>query len=420
MMIGMERLRERKWQVVAMLFLAGGLNYVDRTSIAAVFPLIKADLHATDFELGAIGSVFLWSYAAGAPFAGMLADRVSRSRLIACSLAAWSLIMILCGLVTGIPQLLVLRVLLGLAECVYIPASVTLIADHHGDDSRATAMGIHLAGLNLAVVVGGTLSGYLGEHFGWRFGLILLGATGLLLSVLGWFILQDRPAAAAEPTERESVATTLAALARVPTYWIIVSEEILTSTGIWMFYNWMPLYFREMFSMSLTGAGFSGTFMLQSAAIIGISAGGVLSDRVTRDRPLRRMLLLGYFYCASAPFLLIFLGRPKLEILSICIFAFSLLRTFGQINEGPVLCDLFPKRRRALAFGVMSCGTMISGGLGVLAAGYLKADFGLGAVFAGVSAAILISGLLALAGARWFYERDMRRAKAISMASAMS
>ena len=127
------------------------------------------------------------------------------------------------------------------------------------------------------------------------------------------------------------------------------------------------MYFREMFSMSLTGAGFSGTFMLQSAAIIGISAGGVLSDRVTRDRPLRRMLLLGYFYCASAPFLLIFLGRPKLEILFICMFVFSLLRTFGQINEGPVLCDLFPKHRRALAFGVMSCGTMISGGLGVLA-----------------------------------------------------
>ena len=71
-MIGIERLRERKWQVVAMLFLAGGLNYVDRTSIAAVFPLIKADLHATDVELGAIGSMFLWSYAAGAPFAGML------------------------------------------------------------------------------------------------------------------------------------------------------------------------------------------------------------------------------------------------------------------------------------------------------------------------------------------------------------
>ncbi len=411
-MIWIERLRERKWQVVAMLFLAGGLNYVDRTSLAAVYPLIKADLHASDFELGAIGSVFLWSYAMAAPFGGMLADRVSRSRLIACSLGLWSLITVLSGLVTAVPQLLVLRGLLGLAECVYIPASITLIADHHGDDSRATAMGIHLAGMNLAVVVGGTLSGYLGDHFGWRIGLIALGTVGLILAGFAWFVLQDGPVTAAEATSGEAIKETLAALARVPTYWIIVSEEILTSIGIWMFYNWMPLYFRETFNMSLTGAGFYGTFMLQSAAIIGISAGGVLSDRVTRKHPRRRMLLLGFFYCAAAPFLLIFLGHPKLEILSLCIFVSSLLRTLGQINEGPVLCDLFPKRRRAVAFGVMSCGTMISGGLGVLAAGYLKADFGLGAVFAGVSAAVLMSGLLALAGARWFYERDMQRAKA--------
>src|SRR5262245_15400758 len=108
-----------KWRVVAMLFLAGGLNYVDRTSIAAVFPLLKSDLHATDLQLGAIGSVFLWSYAIGAPFAGMVADRFSRSRLIVGSLAAWSAITTLCGLVTDIQQLLILRFLLGFAECLY-------------------------------------------------------------------------------------------------------------------------------------------------------------------------------------------------------------------------------------------------------------------------------------------------------------
>ncbi|MBC8035859.1 MAG: MFS transporter, partial [Rhizobiales bacterium] len=147
-----------KWRVVAMLFLVGGLNYVDRTSIAAVFPLLKADLHASDLQLGAIGSVFLWSYAIGAPFAGLLADRVSRSRLIVVSLAAWSVITTLCGLVTDIQQLLVLRFLLGFAECIYVPAAIPLLADHHGPDTRGTAMGIHLAGLNLAVVAGGTLS----------------------------------------------------------------------------------------------------------------------------------------------------------------------------------------------------------------------------------------------------------------------
>ncbi|MEO7652276.1 MAG: MFS transporter, partial [Bryobacteraceae bacterium] len=259
-------INERKWQIVAMLFMAGGLNYVDRTSIAAVYPLIKADLNASDVELGAIGSVFLWSYAAGAPLAGVLADRFSRSRLIVFSMAAWSLIMVLCGFVTNVPQMLTLRVLLGFAECLYVPAAITLIADHHSSDTRASAMGIHLAGINLAVVVGGTMSGYLGEHFGWRIGLILLGGLGLALSVAAWFVLHDGPSPVREAGERESVITTLGALVRVPTYLIIVAEEVLTSIGIWMFYNWMPLYFRETFNMSLTGAGFSGTVLLQAAA----------------------------------------------------------------------------------------------------------------------------------------------------------
>jgi MFS family permease len=133
----------------------------------------RGSAHATDIQLGEIGSFFLWSYAIAAPFSGMLADRVSRSRLIAISLASWSLVMTLCGAVKGVEQLLALRVLLGIAESLYIPAAIALIADHHDPETRGTAMGIHLAGINLAVVLGGTLSGYLGEHVGWRAGIIL-------------------------------------------------------------------------------------------------------------------------------------------------------------------------------------------------------------------------------------------------------
>lgn len=398
-----------KWRVVAMLFLVGGLNYVDRTSIAAVFPLLKADLHASDMQLGAIGSVFLWSYALGAPFAGLLADRVSRSRLIVISLAAWSLITTLCGLVTDIQQLLVLRFLLGFAECLYVPAAIPLLADHHGTDTRGTAMGIHLAGLNLAVVVGGTLSGYLGEHAGWRAGLILLGVTGLVLSVIAHFVLRDGPPVPKAVQENQDVWSDFRAIVRVPTYWVIVGENTLASIGLWMFFNWMPLYFRETFGMGLTAAGFNGTVYFQVAAVIGVSLGGVISDRFTRGGPARRMFLMAGFYLLAAPFLLIFLGKPALLPLTACIFISSLLRTLGQANEGPILCDVLTPRRRALALGIMSCCTMTSGGFGVFAAGYLKQDFGLGGVFAGVSGIIFLAGLLALYGALRLYPRDLAK-----------
>ena len=65
----------RKWQVLALLFCAGGLNYADRTAISTLFPLLRADLAMTDVGMAAVGSLFLWSYAATSPIAGIVADR---------------------------------------------------------------------------------------------------------------------------------------------------------------------------------------------------------------------------------------------------------------------------------------------------------------------------------------------------------
>ena len=159
---------EQKWQTVMVLFFVAGLNYADRTAISAVFPLVRADLALSDVGLAAIGSVFLWAYGIGSPFAGYLADRMSRSRLVVWSLLGWSIATIATAFVRDLNTMLISRVLLGIAECAYLPAAVALIADHHDSDTRATAMGVHLAGLNAGLIGGGFLCGYIGEHYGWR------------------------------------------------------------------------------------------------------------------------------------------------------------------------------------------------------------------------------------------------------------
>ena len=113
---------------------------------------------------------------------GVIADRFSRSRVIAISLAAWSLVTAATGLVSGSGQLFALRVLLGVAECVYLPAALGLLADYHGSNTRATALGIHSGGLTFGMIAGGTAAGYIADHFGWRPSFLLLGAAGLLLA----------------------------------------------------------------------------------------------------------------------------------------------------------------------------------------------------------------------------------------------
>lgn len=399
-----------KWYLVGLLFLVGALNYGDRTAISSVFPLLRSDLHASDVGLGAIGTVFLWAYALASPFAGYLADRVSRSRTIVVSLAAWSAVTLATGLVTSLGQLLVTRLLLGLAEAAYLPAAIALIADYHSSRTRATAIGFHTAGLTFGLIAGGTGAGYLGQHFGWRAGFFTLGAAGLALALLAHVCLRDNAPAgtrplSAPPPMRRSVAKLLA----IPSCIIIISEAMIVSVGTWIFLNWLPLYFKETFRMSLAAAGFAGTFMLQGAATLGVILGGYLSDAVAGRQPRRRMAIQALLYVVSAPFLLVFLARPQLAALNTSIFLFSLFGRAGTTNETPLLCDLLAPQFRSTAIGLMNTFNCFAGGVGVLVAAFLKSTLGLSGVFAGISGMMLISAGLAAAGYFFFLKRDLLR-----------
>jgi MFS family permease len=392
-----------------MLFFIACLNYADRTAISSVFPLLRSELNISDVGLGAIGSFFLWSYAIGSPFAGWLADRVSRSRMVVYSLSAWSVITIATGLVTDANQLLFTRVLLGLAECGYLPAAIALIADHHSAQTRATAMGVHLAGLNFGLVAGGALAGYLGEHYGWRAGFYLLGGVGLALAAMARYLLTD----VSTPEQRRAAGSggsalrPVQAVLRIPTYLVLLAESAIIAIGVWMFFNWLPLYFRETFNMSLTGAGFSGTFMLQMAATIGVLTGGYLSDRIAGKQLHRRMLFQALCYFAAAPFLAAFLGTPAYGWISVCIFSFSFLRALGASNENAIVCDLLPANLRSIAVGLMNTANCMAGGVGIFVAGYLKASVGLAGVFAGISVIVFTSALIVTAGYLFFIRNDL-------------
>ena len=142
----MESTSRTRWVALGLLFLAAVLNYADRTAFSAVFPLLKKDLGMSDVELGAIGSLFLWSYGLMSPFAGMAGDRFSRSSLVTGSLLVWSLVTGITGFVTSTHQLFAARILLGLSEALYLPAAMALIAGHFTSTGRGRALAIHVMG----------------------------------------------------------------------------------------------------------------------------------------------------------------------------------------------------------------------------------------------------------------------------------
>lgn len=399
----------RKWKVLALLFAAGALNYADRTAITSVFPLLRRDLGISDVGLAAIGSLFLWSYAFTSPAAGVIADRFSRSRLIAVSLAAWSIVTAATGLVTDSSQLFALRLLLGISECVYLPAALGLLADYHGPDTRATALGIHTGGLTAGMIAGGTAAGYLADRVGWRPSFLILGFLGVALAAVAAMWLRDPVAPAREAASNEPVRVTLSALANTPSYGIILAEAGLIALSTWIFINWLPLYFREAYQMTLAAAGFSGTFAFTAGATAGVLTGGYLSDRIARGDARRRLLILCVFYALAAPFLLMFLLRPAVGVLGFAILTHGFLRAVGSANEMPLLCDLLPPNRRGTAMGLMNAMNTFIGGSGVFISGLLMSHFGLTQIFIGLAGVVLLASAIALIGYRWVFPKDLAR-----------
>ncbi len=90
-----ELLIRRRWWIAALLFVAGLINYFDRTIVSVALPVIGADLHLGPERRGILLSAFFWSYALMQIPIGWLSDRMNLRWLYAGCFALWSLT---CGL----------------------------------------------------------------------------------------------------------------------------------------------------------------------------------------------------------------------------------------------------------------------------------------------------------------------------------
>jgi hypothetical protein len=117
-------------------------------------------------------------------------------------------------------------------------------------------------------------------------------------------------------------------------------------------------------------------------------------------------------FCA-APTLLAFVLTRNLQAIMAALVVYSLLRTCADVNILPLICDLAGAGNRSTAFGITNMLNTLAGGLGIFVAGYLKAGFGLGGVFAGVTGILALDGALLLSGYYLWLRRDLRASGAI-------
>lgn len=366
----------RAWLVVGLLWLVGLLNYLDRVMITTMRGSVVEAIPMTDAQFGLLTSVFLWVYAVLSPFAGFLADRFSRSRVIVISLFAWSVITWLTAHATTFGELLATRALMGVSEACYIPAALALISDYHRTTTRSLAIGVHMTGIMVGSGLGG-LGGWIAERHGWAQAFTLFGLIGVAYAVLVLFLLRDAPAepGPARPAAESGgvrLGAALASLLSRPAFLLALGFWGLLGLAGWAFIGWLPTYLNEQFKLSQGAAGLSATGYLQAASLVGVLLGGILADRWSRTNPRAPVHITVIGLCLAAPGVLLAATAGALPLAIAGVMLYGLTKPFADANMMPILSLVADPRYRATGYGVLNLFSCTIGGLSVYLGGALR------------------------------------------------
>jgi len=373
------RLPNRAWLTVGLLWFIGLLNYLDRVMITTMRGSIVAEIPMTEAQFGLLTAAFLWTYGILSPFAGFLADRYSRSRVIILSLFSWSLVTWLTAHATTYWELLATRMLMGVTEAAYIPAALALITDYHRGHTRSRAEGIHMSGIMVGAGLGG-VGGWIAERHGWEHSFTLFGLIGLGYTFIVAFLLKDAPRerplnAALSQTDALPIIGLRAAFVSLfskNSFILAVFYWGLLGMGGWAVVGWMPTYMNENFNLAQGVAGLTATGYLQTALLVGVIVGGAWADSWFRTNPYGRFYVPFIGLCCAAPgiFLAGYTNLLPLAILGLVVYGFA--RAFADCNMMPILCQVTDPRYRATGYGVLNlCGTIV-GGFTIYAGGALR------------------------------------------------
>lgn len=416
--------RRYGWYVVGMLWLISFFNYADRQAIFSLFPLLQKEMHLTPVELGLLGSSFAWVYGLSAPFAGNIVDRIRRKTAILGGLLAWSTIAILTSLAHSFRQLFSFMAAEGLGETFYYPASMSMISDYHGRQTRSRAMGAHQTAVYAGTIAGGAFAGLIGEHYGWRWSFIVFGGAGILLAFFLMRLLREpkrgdadfRDVGSAEEPhleKRMSLGDFLAILRRTPTALLLMGAFVCTNFVAMVLLSWMPKFLYDKFSLSLAMAGLSATLFVQLASVVGSPIGGWLADVLRKRTPGGRMIVQAVAVLCGGPFVILCGRSRSIGWVIFALTAWGLFKGLYDSNIFASLYDVVTPEARGTAAGFMNMvGWLGGGGTAPILIGYLAEREGLSVAISSAATVYVAAGVLLIIAIAVFARRDVARMEA--------
>lgn len=400
-------LKEKKyypWLVVALLWVVALLNYMDRQMLSTMQESMKVDIVELNKAeaFGALMAVFLWIYGLVSPFAGMIADRVSRKWLVVGSLFVWSGVTYLMGYAENFTQLYWLRAFMGISEALYIPSALSLIADWHEGKSRSLAIGIHMTGLYTGQAIGG-FGATIAAMFTWHSAFHWFGIIGVVYSIVLLLFLYENPSHAqstSSTTHRKASINPFKGLSIVLSnwaFWIILFYFAVPSLPGWATKNWLPTLFATNLGIDMSSAGPLSTITIAVSSFVGVIVGGILSDRWVQRNIRGRIYTSAIGLGMTIPALILLgFGHHIVAIVGAGL-CFGVGYGIFDANNMPILCQFISTKHRGTAYGIMNMVGVFAGALVTQVLGKWSDGGNLGLGFAILGGIVVIALILQLA-----------------------
>ena len=278
------------YYTLGILTLVYSFNFIDRQLLSILQEPIKQDLSLSDTQLGLLSgfSFALFYVIAGIPI-GRMADKGNRRNIISWALATWSAMTALCGVAQNYWQLLAARIGVGVGEAGCSPPAHSMISDIFPLERRATALSIYSTGINIGVLFGFLLGGWLNEFFGWRVAFMVVGLPGIVLAVIVRFTVTEPVRGFSEPQQKPlekqqdsiPLRDVLELLWSRRSFRHLAIGAALTAFCAYGITNWIAPFIVRTHGMN---TGELGTWLAMTAVFgaLGTLSSGILVDRLGR------------------------------------------------------------------------------------------------------------------------------------------
>ncbi|WP_338876241.1 MFS transporter [Spirosoma sp. SC4-14] len=282
-----------RWSVVALLFFATTINYLDRQVIGLLKPTLEDEFNWTETDYSRIVMAFTMAYATGYLVFGRFIDKIGTKLGYTISLIAWSIAAMFHAVATSTLGFGIARAALGLGEAGNFPAAIKAVAEWFPKKERAFATGIFNSGTNIGAVVAPVMVPWILGAYGWEEAFIITGAIGFIWLIF-WFIFYESPnrqkrVSKAElayihsdiDAEENAAPVRWGRLFGIRQTWAFVFGKMLTDPIWWFFLFWLPSYFSTTFNLDLKKPSLP-LVIVYTATTIGSIGGGYLSSYLIR------------------------------------------------------------------------------------------------------------------------------------------